>query len=61
MEKVMEKEVVKKIKERKRKEREEKKVKCVTNSLTIVEKITQRLVEKCARMTFNLTWSIIII
>jgi len=57
----MEKEVVKKIKERKRKEREEKKVKCVTNSLTIVEKITQRSVEKCARMTFNLTWSIIII
>ncbi len=56
----MEKEVVEEIREQKKKEKEEKRAKHVINHLTIVEKTIQRLVEKCVRITSNLTVSIII-
>jgi hypothetical protein len=51
----MEKEVIEEIKEQKRKEKVDKRAKGVVDSLNIIEKTTQRLVEKHVKTNFNLT------
>jgi hypothetical protein len=50
----MDKEIIKKIREKKRKEKDNKITKHIAFSLTINEKITQRLANKHARTNFNL-------
>ncbi len=52
----MDKKVIEEIRKWKKKEREDKKAKCVIDSLTPIGKATQQVVEKCARENFNTTW-----
>ncbi len=55
------KEVAKVIKQQKKKKKEDKKAQRVADSLIVVERITQRLLDKWVKVTFHANWSTIAI